>query len=132
MEPRSTDNLTELQAEFDRCWPWLWASLCEFGPTHNKEQVWWRISTGKAFLWSTEKCVIVGEFFDWPIGLRDFNYWLQGPALGELKKLHSGVEAWAARKGCDSITGIGRDGWARTMGEGWRKGPTTRVKWLAR
>ena len=26
--------------EFERCWPWLEASLNEFGATHTKDQVW--------------------------------------------------------------------------------------------
>jgi hypothetical protein len=125
-------NVDDARAEFDRCWPWLWASLCEFGPTHNKEQVWFRLFTGKAFLWPGKRCVIVGEIIDWPIGLRDFNYWLQGGKLPELKTLHSGIEAWARTvKGCHRATGHGRDGWSRVMAGDWQVGTTSRIKWLA-
>jgi hypothetical protein len=123
-------NIKELRAEFDRCWPWLWASLCRFGPTHSKEQVWWRIASEAAFLWSTEKCVVLGEFIDHPIGYRSFNYWLQGPDLLEVKKLHSEIEVWAAQYGCACIAGLGRDGWGRVMDGAWEMGPRTRVKWL--
>jgi hypothetical protein len=117
--------------EFDRVWPWLWASLCEFGPTHTKEQVWIRIYTGKAFLWTGSLCAVVGETIDWPIGFRDFNYWLQGGHFPQLHGMHAGIEAWAQHvKGCHRIAGRGRDGWVRAMDGDWRKGPTYRSKWL--
>src|SRR5215472_15754548 len=113
-----------LRAEFERCWPWLWESQCEYGPTHNREQVWGLLNQSsqskyKAFLWPAPKCVILGQFFYWPIGMRDFNYWLQGGSLPELKALHDGVEEWAECQGADRITGRGRDGWSRVMNGNW-------------
>jgi hypothetical protein len=130
LEPVGKD-LEQARTAFDRCWPWLWISLCEFGPTHTKEQVWFRIYHGKAFLWPSKACVVVGEFIDWPIGLRDFNYWLQGGELRELKTLHLGIEEWAQGKGCHRATGYGRDGWSRAMDGNWQVGTTSRAKWLA-
>jgi len=120
-----------LMNEFLRCWPWLWESQREHGPTHDREQVWWLVRNKRAFLWPGESCVILGQFFYWPIGLRDFNYWLQGGSLRELKTFHAGVEEWAQRyRDVHRITGHGRDGWSRVMNGPWRKGPTTRTKWL--
>jgi|SRR5215475_12207 len=123
-------DLTEMRAEFERCWAWLWASLCEFGPTHRKEHVWLRLSSRKAFLWPGKSCVIVGELISWPIGLRDFNYWLQGGNLKECCTLHRGIEQWARMRGCHRATGYGREGWARVMHGPWEKGTATRIKWL--
>jgi len=117
---------------FEHCWPWLWKSLCEFGPTHNKEQVWSRICDDKAFLFPGEESAVLGEFVDHPIGFRSFNYWLQGGSLDELKTMHGGIEAWAQGRGCHRVMGRGRDGWVRTMEGDWHKGPTTRFKWLTR
>jgi hypothetical protein len=125
-------ELTQLRAEFERCWPWLWSSLCEFGPTHHKEQVWLRLVRSQAFLWSTRYCVIVGEFILYPIGLRAFNYWLQGGSLAELKTLHDGIEAWAKERGAQQARGEGRQGWLRAMTGEWEKGATVRTKWLIR
>jgi hypothetical protein len=116
--------------EFDRCWPWLWKSLCEFGPTHNKQQVWARICGNKAFLFPFQNCVVLGEFIDHPIGFRSFNYWLQGGNLSELLTRHDEIEAWAQSWGCHRVMGRGRDGWLRAMEGDWHKGPTTRFKWL--
>lgn len=123
-------NLDEARSEFERCWSWLWASLCEFGPTHTKEQVWFRIYHGKAFLWPGRGCVVLGEFIDFPIGFRAFNYWLQGGSLVELLSLYPGIEAWAVTKGCHQVMGMGRDGWSRVMTGNWQIGRTTRMKWL--
>ncbi len=130
MGPLPTKNLEELKAEFERCWPWLWASLCEFGPTHDKDQVWLRICTGRAFLWPGKNCVVLGEFIDHPIGFRSFSYWLQGGKLDELAALQPEIEEWAKTRGCRRGIGIGRDGWTRAMDGDWEKGPTTRMKWF--
>ena len=119
------------RAEFDRCWPLLWVSLCEFGPTHTKEQVWFRVSNGKAFLWPGRSCAVLGLIIDWPIGLRDFNYWLQGGDLKELLTLHDGIEEWAITRGCHRATGYGREGWAAVQNGPWRKFGAYRMKWLA-
>lgn len=123
-------DLTDMRAQFERCWPWLWESLCEYGPTHNKEQLWMRLSRSWSFFWPGKTCAIVGEIVNWPIGLRDFNYWLQGGDLPELKTLHHGIEEWAIGRGCHRATGYGRDGWADVMHGPWEKGTRRRVKWL--
>jgi len=74
--------------------------------------------------------VIVGEIINHPIGLRSFNYWLQGGNIDELLTMHRGIEQWARNRGCHRAIGNGRKGWARVMHGRWEKGPTTRIKWL--
>ena len=123
-------DLTQLRREYERCWPWLWESLCEFGPTHNKEQLWLRLASRKAFLWPGKSCAIVGEIIVYPIGLHCFNYWLQGGQLSELLTLHHGIEAWAKTRGCHQAVGYGRAGWQRVMAGDWRQGRTERTKFL--
>ena len=44
--------------EFERCWPWLEASLNEFGATHTKDQIRDAIRHG-AVLWPGENAVIL-------------------------------------------------------------------------
>ena len=123
-------NLSEARLEFDRCRDWLWKSLCEFGPTHTLEQVWDRILYQKAFLWTAPKAVIVGEFYHFPSGMRSFNYWLQGGTLVGCKKMHRGIEAWAAdhEPTLEMYTGMGRRGWLKAMHGDWKEGYTTRIK----
>ena len=126
-------NLQEARLEFERCWPWLWKSLCEFGPTHNKEQVWGRIERQRAYLWTAPKAVIVGEFYYFPSGMRSFNYWLQGGTLAGCKAMHGGIEEWAAeQEPLDMYTGMGRRGWLKVMHGNWKEGYTTRIKRVSR
>jgi hypothetical protein len=102
----------------------------EFFETHTKDQVWERVFQGRAFLWPGRDCAILGQLVNHPIGIRAFNYWLQGGKLDELLTMHSGIEKWAQERECRVVTGQGRKGWARAMCGNWQKGPTTRIKWL--
>lgn len=118
------------RVEFERCWPWLNASRCATCPLYTKEQIWQRLVTGDAFMWSGKNCVIVGNIIRHPIGFSSFNYWLQGGDLDELLMLHPGIEKWAVSVGCARVMGEGRVGWARKMAGDWVRGPTPRFKWL--
>ena len=106
--------------------------MCEYFETHTRDQVFSRIINRqlRTFLWPNANCAIVGEIINHPIGIRAFNYWLQGGDLVELLTMHEGIEAWAKERGCVVATGNGRDGWARIMDGNWQKGPSTRIKWL--
>ncbi len=115
--------------EFERCWPWLDASLASFGRTHTKEQVFARIASGHAQMWTSEGGVIVGQVVTHPIGWSSFNIWLQGGELEHLKPMHPPIEAWARTHGCHRMTAWGRDGWLRVL-DGWENCGTRRAKWL--
>jgi hypothetical protein len=115
------------RSEFERAWPWLAASLAKF-PTHNEQQTWDLIRTGRAKLWTNDGGVIVTQGFTYPIGFRCCNYFLQGGELEPLKALHGPIERWARENHCDWLTGWGRDGWARV--QGWEACGTRRRKVL--
>jgi hypothetical protein len=115
--------------DFERCWPWLDASLASFGRTHTKQQVWDRIAAGRAQLWPAEHAVILTELIHHPIGLRSCNVWLQGGELGALKAMHPQLEQVARARGCDRMIAWGRDGWLRAL-DGWESCGTRRAKWL--
>lgn len=118
-----------LRDDFERCWPWLDASLASFGRTHNKDQVWERIARGHATLWPAANAVILTEPIRHPIGLTSCNVWLQGGALAELLPLHAPIEHWARAHDCDRMIAWGRDGWLRAL-DGWENCGTRRAKWL--
>jgi hypothetical protein len=115
--------------QFERCWPWLDASLASFGRTHGKEHVWRRIAEGRAKLWPAEHAVIVTEVNHHPIGYRSLNIWLQGGDLEALLPMHPEVERFALEHKCARLTGGGREGWLRVL-DGWEKTFTKRCKWL--
>ena len=130
LKPYPLADVEALRREFDRCWDWLWAALCEFGPTHGKEQVWNVIIVERAYLWPASRCAILGEILHHPIGVSSFNYWLQGGDLVELLTLHAPIEAWAIAQGCHAALGFGRKGWIRKMAGDWHEVQTLRRKWL--
>jgi hypothetical protein len=115
-------------AEFQRCWPWLEASLAEFGSTHDKDQVWEAINRG-AILWPGENAVILTQIITYPIGVRCCSVWLQGGELEELKTMYPTIEKYARAQGCDWLIGWGRDGWVKAM-PGWVSCGTRRKKVL--
>ena len=116
-------------AEFNRCWPWLEASLNEFGATHTKDQVWEAISRGHSVLWPGENAVIVTTMITYPIGIKCCSVWLQGGELAELKTMYPMIEKYARAQGCDWLIGWGRDGWVKAM-PGWQSCGTRRKKIL--
>lgn len=84
----------EAKAEFERCWPWILASL-EYAAfkyngkiwfTHEKHHVWERIVTGKAYFWPGKECFVLTEFYVSPTGLKSHHTWLAGGNLKEIKK----------------------------------------------
>lgn len=115
--------------EFERCWPWLDASLASFGRTHGKEHVWKRIADGSARLWPSEHGVIVTNINRHPIGYSSLNIWLQGGALDAVLPMHAELEQFARDRHCSRLTGFGREGWLRVL-DGWEKTYTARCKWL--
>src|SRR4051812_30581145 len=123
-------NLVTEKIEFDRVWPWLNESMCRTCPLYTKDHIWDCIVRGEAFLWTGEKCAIVGCIILHPIGFSSFNYWLQGGNLEELLTLQPGIEKWAIDSGCARAMGEGRPGWAKAMDGDWVRGPTWRYKWL--
>lgn len=101
--------------EFERCWPWLAASLERYGPTHTKEHVWQRIIDGEAFFFPGENHAFVIEIIDYPTGFRVCNGWLAGGDLEEIRQKIPALEAWAKRRGCHRVIISAREGWERVL-----------------
>lgn len=109
------------EKEFERCWPWLEASL-DFAafkindktwPSHRKEHVWDRIIKGRSFFWPRETCALITEIHTSPTGLMNHHTWLAGGNLDEIVASMPLVEAWGKRRGCQQQTGSGRRGWLK-------------------
>lgn len=120
-------KLEEVEKEFNRCWPWLEASL-EYAafkhngtvwPTHRKEHVWERIVSGKCHFWPGKECAIITEFYVSPTGLKSHHTWLtganRGRGLREIKKMMPAIEEWGKKHGAHRQTGSGRYGWLRVF-----------------
>ena len=88
-----------LSPDFDRCWPWLEASLNEFGATHTKDQVWEAVYRGHSVLWPGEAAVIITTMITYPIGIKCCSVWLQGAVMAGSRPCRAGrVAAHGGRK----------------------------------
>src|SRR5215831_11544676 len=114
--------------EFDRCWPWLEASL-EFAafrhkgmmlPTHHKEHVWERIRTKRSMFWPGDDCALVTEFYMTPTSIKSHHTWLAGGDLQAIVAAMPAIEEWGRICECHQQTGSGRRGWLRAF-EGYHE-----------
>lgn len=115
--------LSTARAEFERCWPWLEASL-EFGAfkhggkiwvSHTKEDVWGRIVSGRCHFWPASESALITEFFTAPTGLKSHHNWLFGGDLSEIVSRMPAVEEFGRKHGAHRETGSGRRGWLRVF-----------------
>ena len=124
------DWLQSRSNEFQRCWPWLDASIARFGRTHEKQHVWHEIANQTVFLFSEQRCVAAVRVTTWPTGLKDLQVWLVGGNMRDIREvLYPRIEAWGTKIGCHRMIAYGRRGWLRLL-EGWFALGTTRVKSL--
>lgn len=109
--------------EFNRCWPWLWASLLEQAfvhngrkwPSHNRQHVFWRIVHRQLYFWPFPNCAFCTEIRHSPTGLRTHVTWLAGGQRDEIVAMTPAIEAWGWRCGCHRQVGFGRRGWLKAL-----------------
>jgi len=112
--------VTDLEREFERCWPWLSASIDRYGTTLSKEELWKQLADRRAFLTSGRHCVIVYKLMDYSTGWRSLYLWLVGgdenEALEEVLPLIDQLEDWAKKtKGCSRSLIFGRRAWGQVL-----------------
>jgi hypothetical protein len=113
--------MDELKRDFERCWPWLEASIDRYGNTLGKDDLWKQLADRRAFLTSGQRCVIVYKIIDYSTGWRSLYLWLVGgdedEALEELLPLIDRLEAWSKTKGCSKSLIFGRRAWGKVLKE---------------
>jgi hypothetical protein len=111
--------MTDVAAEFERCWPWLEASIATGGNTHGKRDVWRAIECGQEF-WPAEDCALLSEIVTHPTGLRSFVINVAGGSLGGILRMMPKLEAKAAATDCHRVLiYASRPGWRRVL-DGYR------------
>lgn len=104
-----------LDAEWNRCAPWLQAALDHSGNTFGLDDVRALVETEDAQFWPGYNCAIVTQIEVHPLA-KVLVFWLAGGDLNELvSELRPRIEAWAAGRGCDTSLIIGRPGWERAL-----------------
>lgn len=106
--------MTEAQAEWDRCKPWIEAALVYANGTHTIEDIEHGIATGVFQFWPGKNAAIVSEVIRYP-RLSALNFFLIGGDLSELKDMEPAVTEWAKSIGCKRVMGVGRRGFERAF-----------------
>ena len=109
--------------EFERCWPWLHASMCDSTyehdgiryVTHEKEHLLRRIQEGRTQFWPSANSAWLTETVTYPTGLRMLLNWAAGGELDDVVRMESIISEWAAAQGCHFRRGFGRRGWLRAF-----------------
>lgn len=125
--------------EFERCFPWLWASMLEGAfehngrkwPSHNRPQLWGRVVRGTVFFWPFLNCAFLTYFETSPSGLKSHVTWLAGGKLEDVVEMTPMLEHWGRLNGCHRQIATGRRGWLRSL-EGYTERGVMRQKSLMR
>lgn len=108
--------MSDFDAEWARCSPWIEAALAHANGTHELADVRDAVMRGEAIFWAGEKAAMVTEMNVYP-RIRTFNFWLAGGDLAELRDImRPRAEAYYKALGCKAATITGRPGWARALG----------------
>jgi hypothetical protein len=106
--------MTDAEAHWLRCRPWVEAALGYAGGTHVWTDVWAEIAAGECQFWPGERSAMVTHILDFPRS-RGLHFWLCGGDLSELLDMLPQIEAWGHAQGCTKFTTAGRPGWQRVL-----------------
>ncbi|MEX3555355.1 MAG: hypothetical protein VB131_01570 [Burkholderia gladioli] len=106
--------MTEWEAEFERCTPWIEDALHYSGGTHKIGDIRRMVGERRLVLWPGKRSAVVTEFVVYPQCVA-LNFFLAGGDLDELSEMEPVIAAWAKQCGCARITLVGRRGWTRSF-----------------
>lgn len=109
------DTPPPIEAEWERCKPWIEAALAYDGGHYGIDDVWSEIAAGNASFWPGKRSAVITQFWNFP-KLRACNYWLAGGDLNELiQDMQPVITEWAKANGCSKMIIAGRGGWERAL-----------------
>lgn len=101
--------------QWEHCRGFLLPALARAGETHTELDLIELIMAGRAQFWPEHDCAALTELLVTP-RLKSCHWFLVGGQLDPLLTvLAPRVETWARAMGCRRMTGVGRDGWERTL-----------------
>lgn len=103
-----------LQEEFGRCKAWLDAALAYSNGTHDIDDVWAGIESGRFQFWPGKNSAVVTEIYTYP-KKNVFHIFLAGGDLTELLEMWDSIEIYAKVIGCSAVSVSGRKGWVKVL-----------------
>ena len=105
----------QFREEFERVWPWLEPAVKAYADTSSKDDVWTRISDGRADLWTTQNAAVVTTIEVMMNGKKSLNGWLAGGDLADIQQLEPMLADWGRHQGCEFFTLVCRPGFERKL-----------------
>lgn len=120
-----------LDAEFERCTPWIEAALEYTYGTHDLQSIRDGVEDGRYQFFFTPRGCAITQVSDYPL-MRVLSIILYGGELENALEYLPMVEGWAAEQGCERVEITGRRGWVQALGRdaGYREAWTTVIKEL--
>lgn len=106
--------MTDIEAEWKRCSPWLEAALEHGFGTHTIDDVWNAVQGGTMQFWPGKDAAIVTEVTNYP-RRKICTVFMAGGSLNELLIMQNSIAVWAKFHGCDLLQCCGRKGWDRVF-----------------
>lgn len=113
----NVEFMKKLIEEFERVWPWLEPSLERYGHTHTKDDVFQRIISNKAQLWTDEEAAVVSSIEAFPTGFIEIYGWLTGGKIEGVLRLEKRIEEWGRSIKANRMSLIGRRGFLKALPE---------------
>jgi len=110
-----------VEAELDRCRPWIEAALEYAGGTHIYEDIVQSVMEGKMQLWAGEKGCAVTEIIQYP-RKKVIHVFLAGGDMSQIIDFEASALEFGRMNGCTTMTLAGRKGWTKVLGNhGWKE-----------
>jgi len=120
--------MEELDAELERCRPWIEAALDRGGNTHEFEDIVYAVKTGAMQFWPAEDACAITEIIVYP-RKRAFHVFLAGGNMDTIVDMDESAVYYAKINGCTIMSIAGRKGWQRVLNEkGYRPYLTSLAK----
>jgi hypothetical protein len=106
--------MEELDAELERCRPWIEAALDRGGNTHEFEDIVYAVKTGAMQFWPAEDACAITEIIVYP-RKRAFHVFLAGGNMDTIVDMDESAVYYAKINGCTIMSIAGRKGWQRVL-----------------
>ena len=106
--------MEELDAELERCRPWIEAALDRGGNTHLFEDIVSAVKAGTMQFWPAEDACAVTEIIVYP-RKKALHVFLAGGNMDTIVDMDESAVYFARQNGCSSMSIAGRKGWQRIL-----------------
>lgn len=107
--------MEELDAELERCRPWIEAALNYGGDTHSFDDVVESVKKGAMQFWPANDACAVTEIIPFP-RKKVLHVFLAGGNAETIVDMNESAESFAKMNGCSMISVVGRVGWKKALG----------------